>query len=370
MKVLPQFWKLRPVLIVLYAVIGFAANHVYSQSFNQKSLSVYFPSNGYKLNTQSKSLIRNAFLDIQPKIIREVYIEGHTDSDASLTYNVGLSNRRASTAQEYLISQGVKPAIIKIGAFGESQPVSTSKQKNRRVMITIVYEDETYPPEIPELKSGEVKFIKIETFNSNTKTRLPCDYVIQRQHRNVFARTNSNAVCLFDRKKHPTLDITFSKSGYLNKVIKVEPNRARQQGDTLTIQVYLKPVAVVQKLRYDHIYFYTDTDNFKPEAMPELEKLVKMLTDDQNLFIEIQGHMNFSKSRQANILQRIYNHDLSHKRAKAVFHYLLSRGIDKTRLTYKGLSNYRMIYPIPANSKEADQNKRVEVWTLQLLGDS
>ena len=352
------------------AVLSLMVTQVNAQSFNQKSLSIYFPSNGYALNTQSKSLIRKAILEIQPKIIREIYIEGHTDSDASMTYNVGLSNRRAANAQTYLISQGVKPAIIKIGAFGESQLISKVKHKNRRVMITIVYEDETYPPEIPELKTDEVKFVKIETFNSNTKTRLPCDYVIERQHRNVFARTSSNAVCVFSRKKYPTLNITFSKSGYLNEVIHVEPSSVRQQGDTLTLQVYLKPVAVVQKLRYDHIYFYTDTDNFKPEAMPELEKLGQMLAEDQNLFIEIQGHMNFSKSRTANIMQRIYNHDLSHKRAKAVFQYLISRGIEKKRLTYKGLSNYKMIYPIPANNKEADQNKRVEVWTLQLLGDS
>lgn len=198
------------------AVLSLMVTQVNAQSFNQKSLSIYFPSNGYALNTQSKSLIRKAILEIQPKIIREIYIEGHTDSDASMTYNVGLSNRRAANAQTYLISQGVKPAIIKIGAFGESQLISKVKHKNRRVMITIVYEDETYPPEIPELKTDEVKFVKIETFNSNTKTRLPCDYVIERQHRNVFARTSSNAVCVFSRKKYPTLNITFSKSGYLN----------------------------------------------------------------------------------------------------------------------------------------------------------
>ena len=268
------------------------------------------------------------------------------------------------------MTQGVKSDIIKIGAFGESQPISSKKNKNRRVLITIVYEDETYPPQLVEVKTGDAKFIQIETFNANTKYRLPCDYVIERQSKNLFSRTNSEAMCVFDRKRFPTINITFSKSGYLNQSVTISDKDVRQVGDTLKVQVYLKPVAVVQKLRYDHIYFYTDTDDFKPEAKQELEKLVTMLTENPKLYVEIQGHMNFSESRQANILQRIYNHDLSHKRAKAVYMYLISRGINKDRLTYKGLSNYRMIFPNPTSDLEADQNKRVEVWTLQLKANN
>ncbi len=343
---------------------------LFAQSYDQKTLSVYFPSNGDQLNSNAKTDIRQAFLEIHPKIIREIYIEGHTDSDASLSYNLNLSARRAANTQEYLLTQGVKSDIIKIGAFGESQPISSKKNKNRRVLITIVYEDETYPPQLVEVKTGDAKFIQIETFNANTKSRLPCDYVIERQSKNLFSRTNSEAMCVFDRKRFPTINITFSKSGYLNQSVTISDKDVRQVGDTLKVQVYLKPVAVVQKLRYDHIYFYTDTDDFKPEAKQELEKLVTMLTENPKLYVEIQGHMNFSESRQANILQRIYNHDLSHKRAKAVYMYLISRGINKDRLTYKGLSNYRMIFPNPTSDLEADQNKRVEVWTLQLKANN
>jgi outer membrane protein OmpA-like peptidoglycan-associated protein len=356
--------------LVLVALLLTSVNLTFAQSFNQKTVSIFFPSNGHDLNSGAKTTIRKAVLDIQPKIIREIYVEGHTDSDASISYNIGLSTRRASQTQEYLISQGVKAGIIKVGAFGESKPNSVKKEKNRRVLITIVYEDETYPPSLEEVKTGDAKFIRFETFNANSKSRLPCDYVIERQSKNMFARTNSSGICIFDRKKFPTVDITFSKSGYLNQVIAVSEKDVKHTGDTITVKVYLKPVAVVQKLRYDHIYFYTDTDNFKPEAKQELEKLVDMLTNNPALFVEIQGHMNFSETRQANILQRIYNHDLSHKRAKAVYLYLISRGINKDRLTYKGLSNYRMIHPKPINELEADQNKRVEVWTLQLMASN
>ncbi|MFT5723822.1 MAG: outer membrane protein OmpA-like peptidoglycan-associated protein [Bacteroidia bacterium] len=359
--------SLRTTLGLAFLFVLFFTPRVSAQSYNQKTISVYFPSNGDQLNAESKSVIRTTFLEIQPRIIREIYVEGHTDSDASLSYNQGLSNRRASNTQEYLMSQGVRQSIIQIGAFGESQPISTKKNKNRRVLITMVYEDEPNPPLVTEVKSGDAKYIKIVTYNAKTKSRLPCNYVIERNAKNLFARTNSNATCIFDRKRFPNVNVTFSKSGFLNQSLMVQHKDVHQVGDTLSLKVYLKPVAVIQKLRYDHIYFYTDTDRFKPEAKQELEKLVAILTENPKLYVEIQGHMNFSETRQANILQRIYNHDLSHKRAKAVYLYLIAQRIDKKRLTYKGLSNFRMIFPNPANDSEADRNKRVEVWTLQLL---
>ncbi len=341
-----------------------------SQSYEQKTISVYFPSDGDKITPESKTKIRQAFLEIHPRIIREVYIEGHTDSDASLSYNISLSNRRADNARIYLLSQGVRESIIKLGAFGESKPVSRKKAMNRRVLMTFVYETEEEPKERFEITTGNAKFIEVVTFNAQTKEKLPCDYVVENNNRNSFARTGGDATCLFDRSRFPNLHVIFSKSGFLNEAVVIDETKARNAGDTLRLKVYLKPVEVVQKLRYDHIYFYTDTDDFKPEAKRELEKLVQMLDGDQNLYVEIQGHMNFSETRQANILQRIYNHDLSHKRAKAVYRYLITRGIDKDRLTYKGLSNFRMIYPNPKNESEADQNKRVEVWTLQLVENS
>jgi outer membrane protein OmpA-like peptidoglycan-associated protein len=67
------------------------------------------------------------------------------------------------------------------------------------------------------------------------------------------------------------------------------------------------------------------------------------------------------------IYQKRYNHELSHKRARAIYRYLIVRGIPAGQLTFKGMSNFNMIYPEPKNEKEADKNKRVEVWKLKLV---
>ena len=102
---------------------------LFAQSYDQKTLSVYFPSNGDQLNSNAKTDIRQAFLEIHPKIIREIYIEGHTDSDASLSYNLNLSARRAANTQEYLLTQGVKSDIIKIGHSEKVSPLVPKRIK-------------------------------------------------------------------------------------------------------------------------------------------------------------------------------------------------------------------------------------------------
>ncbi|MBO6515620.1 MAG: OmpA family protein [Bacteroidia bacterium] len=341
----------------------------YAQSFEQKTVSIYFPSNGDQLNAEAKSQIRKTFLDLNEYLVKQVYVEGHTDSDASMAYNVSLATRRADNTKDFLLSQGIKSDRIFLESFGEMKPISGNKAQNRRVQITIVYEIKAFDENIL-VKQGDARIIQVSTFHANTRKPLPCSYVVEKRKRNRFANTNAKAVCYFDRSKYGDLDITFSKHGFLNESVSIHEKDVRNTGDTLQVKVYLKPVEVVQKLRFDHIYFYTDTDNFKPESKPELEKMLTMLKEFPSLYVEIQGHMNFSETRQANVFQRIYNHDLSHKRARAVYDFLVSRGIDKKRLTYKGLSNFRMIFPNPKTAEEADQNKRVEVWTLQLVAEN
>jgi len=72
----------------------------------------------------------------------EVLIVGHTDSDGSDSYNQGLSERRASAARSYLISQGVASNRIRISGRGESEPIESNatadgRAQNRRVEVAI-----------------------------------------------------------------------------------------------------------------------------------------------------------------------------------------------------------------------------------------
>src|SRR5262249_56908676 len=71
-----------------------------------------------------------------------LYVEGHTDSIGSASYNKQLSQRRADSVADYLEGLGVKAGRINTFGYGKSQPRATNstaagRQLNRRVEIHV-----------------------------------------------------------------------------------------------------------------------------------------------------------------------------------------------------------------------------------------
>jgi outer membrane protein OmpA-like peptidoglycan-associated protein len=349
-------------ILTIFACFILASDFLYAQDSyqSQKRLSIYFDSDKDEVSFKSRSAIRSTILEIGSLNIKEIYVEGHTDSDASDQYNIDLSKRRAQNTEVFLKSQGVKEQMIHMESFGERKPVGQVKAKNRRVEITFVYE-------VPIQNIGKERVLIIKTVDALTQKALVTSYVYQKNNHNIFGQTNAYAYTRLVVSLEELKEVVFSKDGYLSASPQISMQEVAKQGDTIRLTVPLNPVQVVEKIRYNHIYFYTDTDRFKPEAKRELNKLLAYLKQNTKVHVEIQGHMNFPTNRIATKNQKVYNQDLSHNRAKAVYTYLIQNGIDKKRLTYKGLSNSQMIFPLPKNTEEADQNKRVEVWSLEII---
>jgi len=65
----------------------------------------------------------------------QLTVTGHTDSVGSDTYNQKLSDRRAHSVVEYLISQGVpRSEFVSVTGAGESQPVADNKTADGRAL--------------------------------------------------------------------------------------------------------------------------------------------------------------------------------------------------------------------------------------------
>jgi len=85
----------------------------------------------------------NRILDVgQYCSISSVRVVGHTDTSGPAAYNMGLSERRASDAQEELVRQGVSSGMIFSEGKGETEPfVQTGdgvrEQLNRRTEVLI-----------------------------------------------------------------------------------------------------------------------------------------------------------------------------------------------------------------------------------------
>ena len=120
---------------------------------------------------------------------------------------------------------------------------------------------------------------------------------------------------------------------------------------------YLKNIAlkrpeVGETFVLRNVFFDFDKSTLKKESEVELNKLVGYLTSNKGIKIEIGGHTDNQGSEA-------YNERLSNDRAKAVYDYLVNKGIDSNRMSYKG---YGMSKPIATNDTEEGRalNRRTE----------
>lgn len=89
-------------------------------------------------------------------------------------------------------------------------------------------------------------------------------------------------------------------------------------------------VTGAQQLRdVSNIYFDFDKSKILPQAEVVLDRVVKIMEDYPKLQIEIGSHSDARGTDQ-------YNLDLSERRAAATLEYIVSKGIDRSRITSKG----------------------------------
>lgn len=146
------------------------------------------------------------------------------------------------------------------------------------------------------------------------------------------------------------------KNGYLyhseNFVLNLE-----EELTTYTKNIDLQRLQAGRSLVLKNVFFDTDKFDLKPESKTELTKLTRLMQYNGNIRIEISGHTDNQGSAEANQV-------LSKNRAKAVYDYLVSAGIDAARLEYQG---YGQTQPIASNDTEAgrSQNRRTEVKIIE-----
>lgn len=113
-----------------------------SEAIAQEVQDVYFDYDKYDIREDARStLSRNA--DALKRILAEfpsasITMEGHCDERGSAEYNLGLGDRRASSAKEFLGQFGLQADRLRPISYGKERPQCSDSnedcwQKNRRV---------------------------------------------------------------------------------------------------------------------------------------------------------------------------------------------------------------------------------------------
>jgi len=112
-----------------------------------------------------------------------------------------------------------------------------------------------------------------------------------------------------------------------------------------------------EKLRLKNLNFYGNSGKVLPESEQILSDLLKVMQDNPNLKIDIQGHICCQLDDPVGV---------SHMRAVSVYEYLLKNGISKKRLNYRSFGGKRPLHPIPESTpREQEENRRVEIEILE-----
>ncbi|MCF8346937.1 MAG: OmpA family protein, partial [Bacteroidales bacterium] len=128
--------------------------------------------------------------------------------------------------------------------------------------------------------------------------------------------------------------------------------------DPLKKDIPLDPVSAGKMVVLNNIFYATDAYSLKEASVVELDKVLEFMKLNQGVGVEISGHTDNTGTAE-------YNKELSHKRAQEVVKYLISKGIDQSRLTARG---YGDTVPVANNATEEGRakNRRTELKILKV----
>jgi outer membrane protein OmpA-like peptidoglycan-associated protein len=114
--------------------------------------ALLFAFDSAELSGTARQNLRRLAESLQSYPNTDLVIVGHTDSVGSAQYNLGLSQRRADSAANYLSSLGVNRARVTTVGKGLTEPIASNetadgREQNRRVEVAI-YANEEYRQQI------------------------------------------------------------------------------------------------------------------------------------------------------------------------------------------------------------------------------
>lgn len=112
---------------------------------------------------------------------------------------------------------------------------------------------------------------------------------------------------------------------------------------------------VGESITLNNVFFKTGKYTLLDISIVELDKVVEMMQSHPTMRIELGGHTD-------NVGRAEFNQQLSEQRAKAVYDYLVKRGVAAERLSYKG---YGSTQPVGDNdTPEGRRQNRRTVFTI------
>ena len=194
-----------------------------------------------------------------------------------------------------------------------------------------------------------------EIFVMDSKTLKPISKAHVDFCKKNSGETDGNGKVSFLLEKNSVCNVTASALGYKenSKVIHVGKPI---QGSILKDTIYLEMI-VNEKIVLRNIYYDYDNWSILPDAANELDRLVTLMNENPDMKVELSAHTD-----QRGTIK--YNLKLSQLRAQAAVDYVVSKGINKTRITGTGYGKSQLINTCNGKCTSAQhrENRRTEIF--------
>ncbi|HPQ96421.1 MAG TPA: OmpA family protein, partial [Thiolinea sp.] len=125
----------------------------------------------------------------------------------------------------------------------------------------------------------------------------------------------------------------------------------------------LDRVEIGKRFRVDNIYYDYNKATLRADALPNLDKVQHILTDNPQLIVELGSHAD-SRGSDA------YNLSLSQKRAESAVGYIISTSITPARISAKGYGESRLLNHcgngVKCPDAEHEANRRTEFTIIDI----
>lgn len=263
----------------------------YSQEF--KRVSVFFDTDSF--NTQAKDWNETILFIKSCDTIIKIEIYGYCDDRASQEYNLKLSTNRAKKVFDELIKNQILSKKLYYKGMGSIALVGKTKDT--------------------AIQRKENRRVDLEIYYKRYK-----------------------------EKNTPSADSLLQKSWELYK--------------QKSLGVITDSQKVGDIIIFKDILFFGRMHRFRPQSYPSLDSLTFYIKKYSKYKIKINGHvclMGIKDRSQDGYDKQTRTFNLSETRAKAVYEYLIDKGIDSSRLLYEGQKG---LYPTGIS---CGHDRRVEI---------
>ena len=274
-------------------------------------------------------------------------------TDEDVFFSVAASGKHAYYSSVRADGYGEKD-IYRVTFFGPVKSVILNTEDN---LIASHNEPVKEKVKLARIDIKEAQLTLLKGFILDDKTNKPLEAtieIIDNERNEVIASFTSNSVTgryLVSMPAGKNYGISVKKENYLFHSENFDL-AATSEYQEVQKDIKLKNIAVGQSIVLKNIFFDFNKSTLRKESENEIAQLTKLLVDIPTMKIEISGHTDSYGSD-------IYNKNLSHQRAKAVYDRLIQNGIKADRLTFMGYGEEK---PIDTNETDAGRqmNRRTE----------